>query len=56
MKDEGGKDKPQRKRIHRIKNKLNITKTIEIALCHRPWYWRELYPDYGASRRGKTLE
>jgi hypothetical protein len=24
--------------------------------CHRPWYWREIYPDYGASRRGKTLE
>jgi hypothetical protein len=24
--------------------------------CHRPWYWRETYPDYGASRRGKTLE
>ena len=18
--------------------------------CHRPWYWREIYPDYGASR------
>ena len=18
-------------------------------LCHRPWYWREIYPDYGAS-------
>jgi len=17
--------------------------------CHRPWYWREIYPDYGAS-------
>jgi len=17
--------------------------------CHRPWYWRETYPDYGAS-------
>jgi hypothetical protein len=24
--------------------------------CHRPWYWREIYPDYDASRRGKTLE
>jgi len=20
------------------------------AWCHRPWYWREIYPDYGASR------
>jgi len=18
-------------------------------ICHRPWYWREIYPDYGAS-------
>ena len=18
--------------------------------CHRPWYWREIHPDYGASR------
>jgi len=25
-------------------------------LCHRPWYWRKIYPDYGASCRGKTLE
>jgi hypothetical protein len=21
-----------------------------FGLCHRPWYWRETYPDYGASR------
>jgi hypothetical protein len=20
------------------------------STCHRPWYWREIYPDYGASR------
>jgi hypothetical protein len=20
------------------------------AGCHRPWYWLEIYPDYGASR------
>jgi len=19
------------------------------CFCHRPWYWREIYPDYGAS-------
>jgi len=27
-----------------------------VVGCHRPWYWREIYPDYGASRQGKTLE
>ena len=20
-----------------------------LRACHRPWYWRETYPDYGAS-------
>jgi hypothetical protein len=20
-----------------------------VGNCHRPWYWREIYPDYGAS-------
>ena len=29
---------------------------LQEYLCHRPWYWREIYPDYGASRQGKTLE
>jgi len=24
--------------------------TVTTTLCHRPWYWREIYPDYGASR------
>jgi hypothetical protein len=24
--------------------------------CHRPWYRRERYPDYGASSWGQTLE
>jgi len=28
----------------------------DLWYCHRPWHWREIYPDYGASRRGKTLE
>jgi len=23
---------------------------LRIDTCHRPWYWREIYPDYGASR------
>jgi hypothetical protein len=22
----------------------------QLSLCHRPWYWRERYPDYGTSR------
>jgi len=22
----------------------------KIRYCHRPWYWREIYPGYGASR------
>jgi hypothetical protein len=21
---------------------------IESSCCHRPWYWQETYPDYGA--------
>ena len=24
--------------------------TAPLYDCHRPWYWRETYPDYGASR------
>ena len=27
-----------------------------LHLCHRPWYRREGYPDYGASSWGQTLE
>jgi len=23
---------------------------LTLHRCHRPWYWREIYPDYGASR------
>jgi len=26
------------------------THCIPQHQCHRPWYWREIYPDYGASR------
>jgi len=29
---------------------------MKALVCHWPWYWREIYPDYGASRRSKTLE
>jgi len=33
-----------------------VTSTTDFAfsflggVCHRPWYWREIYPNYGASR------
>ena len=27
-----------------------------LGACHRPWYWRGIYPDYEASRQGQTLE
>ena len=30
--------------------------SLVVNICHRLWYWREIYPDYGASRRGKMLE
>ena len=38
-------------------SRIDPTKSAYEALhgpydwnCHRPWYWREIYPDYGASR------
>jgi len=27
-----------------------------MVQCHKPWYWWEIYPNYGASCQGKTLE
>jgi len=29
---------------------FHIRAAYRMAVCHRPWYWREIYPDYGASR------
>ncbi len=29
---------------------LTFKPASRSRLCHRPWYWREIYPDYGASR------
>ena len=31
------------------KKTRNIRVGTRMGGCHRPWYWREIYPDYGAS-------
>ncbi len=35
----------------RAKLEIGIIRANEGGRCHRPWYWREIYPDYGASRQ-----
>jgi len=40
---------------HVALQKTNVTTINPIGHpnagnCHRPWYWQEIYPDYGASR------
>jgi len=37
----------KRPRIDRLRGSLFIPPHMQQ--CHRPWYWREIYPDYGAS-------
>ncbi len=29
---------------------LSPTTNMFCNMCHRPWYWREIHPNYGASR------
>jgi len=30
-------------------DQLYYENDVAAGGCHRPWYWREIYPDYGAS-------
>ncbi len=51
---QGKKSLPMRGNVSHEAKKLpakKATKTVDkVCICHRPWYWREIYPDYGASR------
>jgi len=43
--------KPQQDLVNSSSLKTIIFETSDAfsRRCHRPWYWREIYPDYGAS-------
>jgi hypothetical protein len=41
----------------KVKMKIKVNMKVKMRIgCHRPWYRREGYPDYGASSWGQTLE
>jgi len=54
--EEGNINIPRPAKKSKVETKKMSDDELFLYFCHRPWYWREIYPDYGASRRGKTQE